>query len=543
MKKRYFYSSIVFILTAVFIACNTEQNTTLEEENYKKMFAEVNRLEQNHQIDSAFIKVTNYINNTSLPYSYRNKAKLKLAWLYQIQCDFSESEVLTVEVLDKNTDKEFEPHIHNMLGILYKEQKQYKKSLEHYKIAQDLSDTKLHKAIIQNNIGVVYLKNNNSTKSIQTLLPLLQNEALKEKPKYYAKAVDNLGYAYIDSNPKLADSLLFLGYKIRDSIQDNYSKIASTVHLSKLFASQNNYQKATAFAAEAYTIATTVKSPDDRLEALDLLIRYDDQKKWYPLFNKISDSITTVRQNNRNEFAKIKYDNSKALEQLNKQKNLKIILLIAIAILLIIGVLLVRLFQLKNKKDQLNAIYETETKIAKKVHDELANDIFQTLSFVEIKDKEATNFKDNLLDKLDKIYTKSRNISRENNVIATNENYVLEVSHLISGFNTSSVQIITKGLNDINWLKTTKEKKVAIYRVLQELLINTKKHSKASVVLVSFEKKLKTLHITFKDNGIGISDLKLKNGLANVENRIENVSGTCIFESDNGFKVQINIPF
>lgn len=543
MKKRYFYSSIVFILTAVFIACNTEQNTTLEEENYKKMFAEVNRLEQNHQIDSAFIKVTNYINNTSLPYSYRNKAKLKLAWLYQIQCDFSESEVLTVEVLDKNTDKEFEPHIHNMLGILYKEQKQYKKSLEHYKIAQDLSDTKLHKAIIQNNIGVVYLKNNNSTKSIQTLLPLLQNEALKEKPKYYAKAVDNLGYAYIDSNPKLADSLLFLGYKIRDSIQDNYSKIASTVHLSKLFASQNNYQKATAFAAEAYTIATTVKSPDDRLEALDLLIRYDDQKKWYPLFNKISDSITTVRQNNRNEFAKIKYDNSKALEQLNKQKNLKIILLIAIAILLIIGVLLVRLFRLKNKKDQLNAIYETETKIAKKVHDELANDIFQTLSFVEIKDKEATNFKDNLLDKLDKIYTKSRNISRENNVIATNENYVLEVSHLISGFNTSSVQIITKGLNDINWLKTTKEKKVAIYRVLQELLINTKKHSKASVVLVSFEKKLKTLHITFKDNGIGISDLKLKNGLANVENRIENVSGTCIFESDNGFKVQINIPF
>ena len=69
-----------------------------------------------------------------------------------------------------------------------------------------------------------------------------------------------------------------------------------------------------------------------------------------------------------------------------------------------------------------------------------------------------------------------------------------------------------------------------------------KKHSKASLVLISFETKTSIIEIIFKDNGIGIEALKMKNGLANVETRIKDISGKCTFESDNGFKVLINIP-
>ena len=85
-------------------------------------------------------------------------------------------------------------------------------------------------------------------------------------------------------------------------------------------------------------------------------------------------------------------------------------------------------------------------------------------------------------------------------------------------------------------------KKMTIYRVLQELMTNMKKHSKASIAVLSFQTINQKLTITYKDNGVGC-DLKKQNGLLNTENRIKTINGTITFESQpkNGFHVKITI--
>jgi hypothetical protein len=57
--------------------------------------------------------------------------------------------------------------------------------------------------------------------------------------------------------------------------------------------------------------ATTINSVDDRLECLELIIRNStrNEAKEYSLqYLHINDSIKKVRQQAKNQFAKIKYD-------------------------------------------------------------------------------------------------------------------------------------------------------------------------------------------------------------------------------------------
>ena len=85
-----------------------------------------------------------------------------------------------------------------------------------------------------------------------------------------------------------------------------------------------------------------------------------------------------------------------------------------------------------------------------------------------------------------------------------------------------------------------------MYRVLQELLVNMKKHSECSLAVISFKKNKNKLQIEYSDNGLGatLNKINLKNGLQNVENRIRAIKGTITFDtiSDKGFKVSLKIP-
>jgi signal transduction histidine kinase len=48
---------------------------------------------------------------------------------------------------------------------------------------------------------------------------------------------------------------------------------------------------------------------------------------------------------------------------------------------------------------------------------------------------------------------------------------------MLFGFNTNATNIIINNLDAIDWIVLTDEDKITVYRVLQELLINMKKHN------------------------------------------------------------------
>ncbi|MGL2965869.1 tetratricopeptide repeat-containing sensor histidine kinase [Flavobacterium sp. XGLA_31] len=472
----------------------------------------------------------------------------KLAEIYRINGDYLESEATATEAFnyfEACKDSVYKVYIYNCLGINFQEKEDFNNALWYYQKAFQSANTETDKLIIKNNIAVVYLEKKDYKKAAEELEPLLSNTVLRQNAVNYAKVSDNLGFAYFNLNKPEAYIYLSQSLHIRDSLKNDFESIPSFIHFSTFFRASNP-KLSLEFAKKALNAATRVNNPEDKLEALDLLIKNSDGvqlKKYYNLYFTLNDEIIKKKQNARNAFAKVKYDSKKAIEAKEKIKRLTI----TIGIISVLGTILIFVYlRFQNRRKLKRLVYDTETRIAKKIHDELANDIFQTMSYVETQDLQHPEKREILLDNLDNIYTRTRNISQQNSEISTDMAFHKSLLDLLNSFNSDKVSVIINNSQAIDWNKLKKESKIALYRVLQELMVNMKKHSQCSLVIISFTPKGRKVEVRYSDNGQGIKwQAVSKKGLQNVENRIHTIRGTVIFESEStkGFRVTITIPY
>ena len=87
---------------------------------------------------------------------------------------------------------------------------------------------------------------------------------------------------------------------------------------------------------------------------------------------------------------------------------------------------------------------------------------------------------------------------------------------------------------------------LALYRIVQELLTNAAKHSKATEVNITLANSNGSLDLTYRDNGIGIDLQTLQSsfnhmGLSGIKERVSSLEGkTCFYSSlGKGFEVSI----
>ncbi len=569
-KKLYFPNFYLFLILLFAISsCSKKQSIPKEKKinaTYQIYIDYAEKYFANSQYNSAFF----YYNKSKLTCNPSDdKAKiiyslLKMATIEQIQGDYASSETTATEVIpffDKTTDGQYKVAIYNILGNNYKNLFDYNNAIYYYNLALNLSKDELPKAILKNNIAVVYMEKLNYQLAIPILTPLLSKKEVIDNDENHARILDNLGFSYFKTgNYQKGLDYINQALKIREQIKDDFAITTSYYHLSEFYHKTNpvlSYH----YAQLSYAKATKVNNVNDRLESLELLIQNspgNQSKKFTTNYLRINDSLNQARQKAKNQFAKIKYDSTKeknenlvlkaqkaenALE-LEQHKNRNYIAYFFIFTGILFSISLYYYLKNKSKKEQQEAVYNSETRISKKLHDELANDVYQTMAFAETQDLQNPIKKETLLGNLDKIYTLTRNISRENSKIETGSKFEEELKQMISGFSNNQVQIIIKDNGDINWLKIQPETKIAIHRVIQELMVNMKKHSQCSFAVIRFESNEKSIEISYSDNGIGIKDsLILKNGLSNVENRIHTINGTITFDSETakGFKAKITI--
>jgi signal transduction histidine kinase/predicted negative regulator of RcsB-dependent stress response len=490
---------------------------------------------------------------------------IQISMIQQVNGDYYGSKETVTEALSYVKKKSiYSADIKNLLGIADKELSLYDDAIYYYKLAaREYTDPLLKQAPVQN-IAAVYIHQKKYDKAIPILDSLLQSNSLKEKVKPEDKStiLDNLGYAYFKNG--IEDKGLQLmneGLRMRIKNNDVYGSIESYLHFADYY-SKKDRKKSDENALLAYKAATRMNSVDERLEALQILITNDNTSstpKYTQKYFTLNDSIIKVRNNFKNKSAKIKYDAKKEKDEneklrlekaenqlsLQRAKYLKIVSVIVFAFLVILIFILIRYYKNKNKAIEFKTSYNTETRIAKKIHDELANDVFQVIAFAESQPLYAENTKENLLQKLDDIYSRVRGISRENNSIDTGANFTRSIKEMLSAYNTRERNIMVTNLEDINWEGIDDIKKITISRILQELMVNMKKHSKASLVVIRFESDQKSIFVNYMDNGIGCEkSMILKNGLQNMANRILAVNGTFDIETepDKGFKVKISMP-
>lgn len=471
----------------------------------------------------------------------------KLAEIYRINGDFLESEAIATEAFpffDQSDKPEYKVFIYNCLGINYQEKEDYKNAIIYYNKAFRIADSEVDRLSILNNIAVVYLESNDYVRAKSTLVPLLSNRAIVKYPLVRATVLDNLGFALFHLKSPAALGYLKEGLALREAANHGFGCIASYIHLANYYLAFDPNLAAT-YASKGYAEALKVNNPDDQLEALDLLIKTStgtNLKTYYSQYTALSTAAQKSRQSNRNEFAKIKYDSKKVLVERQRYRQLALWIPILVFIAALIVIIVVRY---RNRQKIRRTIYKTETRIAKQLHDELANDVYQAMTYAETQHLDDQEKKEVLLERLDHIYTRTRNISQQNSEIPTDATYKTALLDLLNSFSSDLVHVLVTSSDGIEWSALTKDTKIAIYRVLQELLVNMKKHSQCSLVVVSFATKGKVLEITYSDNGTGfVVDGVLKKGLQNVENRIYDLKGTVTFgsETGKGFRVTFSIP-
>src|SRR4030095_900838 len=93
----------------------------------------------------------------------------------------------------------------------------------------------------------------------------------------------------------------------------------------------------------------------------------------------------------------------------------------------------------------------------------------------------------------------------------------------------------------------SKENEVQYFRIIQEILNNTIKHSKANVVKIDIKRSVMFIVTEIEDNGIGFEvtpSSRLGFGLINIEERIRMIKGVYEFKSEHekGTKFKITIP-
>lgn len=511
---------------------------------------------ENLSSDKAYDKAYYYYNKSLAYNQEKNNYKrmiyclLKMAEIERTACDYTASENTTTKAIsyfDKETPTSYWVNAYMGLGLNYTHLNNFTEGLKIYKKALQLSDDELSSCIIQNNIAYLYSKQGKYQNAVEVLNTIENNTILKDNPLEYARVLHNKGYFLFHLKAPNALAYMEKALAIRETNKDDSQIVSSYMHLAN-YHIDNNKTTAAKWAQKAYASATKATIPDDQLEALNILFRTtansDLKNQYHNQYFKLNDSLVKARQQAKNQFAKIKYDSEKA-EIEKTEYQFKMYGFIALLILsFAIFILLHRLTIQRNKRKILETQYSTETQIAKRLHDELANDVHNTIAFVETQNLENNQNKENLLESLDTIYQRARNISNENKEINTGENFIEQLKHMINTYATDKTNIIlnSTALNDV---KLNAEVKIVVYRVLQELMVNMKKHSNCALVMISFKETSSALEITYSDNGKGTDNqLQIKNGLQNVENRIFSINGTITFdtEPEKGFKVKIKIP-
>lgn len=545
MKKTYI---LLFLILVVF-ACKKKSSTQalIKNQNFER--AESFFFKNN---DSAFY----YFNKVTT--TAQDSLQVAMAYNYMavIQSDagdyFGGQESLTLSLRflneQKQTDLACIASNYNELGLNSTYFKKYTDAINYYNLALKFCRNEAYRLRFLNNKALAYQKSGAYSNAIDIYSEVLRK--IRDK-KEYARVLSNAAKAKWLQNPNynpIED--LSKALQIRYSEKDEWGQNASYAHLADYYEKKKP-DSAFNYAQRMYLIATKLNSPDDRLEALQKLIKLSPAvatKQYFQEYQNIDDSLQTARSAAKNQFALIRYDTEKSkadnlvLQKDNDGKRYQIIILIiGILLLIIAGTLWYKKRKQRLELEAQNSIRENKLITSQKVHDVVANGLYRIMSKL---DHQETLKDDPIINEIEELYEQSRDISYEKPK-TKNLPFNEKVANLLRSFASERTKVILVGNSAPLWEKASDQAKEEIEHILQELMVNMSKHSQANDVVIRFEHADEKINIYYTDNGIGISGKsQAKNGLTNTGNRIKAINGTLTFDTnvEKGLKIKILFP-
>jgi two-component system NarL family sensor kinase len=211
------------------------------------------------------------------------------------------------------------------------------------------------------------------------------------------------------------------------------------------------------------------------------------------------------------------------------------------------------LFNEELLKTRLEIKEETLNNVSQEIHDNVGQML--TLAKVQLNliehngqgDKEKlAELKDTLSQAMIDLRNIAKNLNSEKIQVSSLSESVASQAGRISRTGIINITMSVEGTEQ----KIDEQKKLILFRIMQEGLQNIVKHSKATQVHIAFNYTGSSLDITISDNGIGFDVDKMKGksdglGLQNIISRAALIGGSVAITSaaDKGTNIQIITPY
>lgn len=477
--------------------------------------------------------------------------------------------------------------IYDNLGVIYRETKQYEKSLEYHQKALAIarkSQNTYDIANVLSNLGNAYT----SLKKYDTALTVMQQSLLIAKKENYENIVSNvtgnIGGLLIKQGRY--DSLNFYcteGLRLAKKLGDSLTIVNNIYGLALAAFFKKDFKKSEEEATSGFAMAQQRNYVEPLQLFADILSKLylvkGDFKK-YDYYNRLSTALSEKYFNEKMQrnvqTLDRKFETEKKEQQLliqqatiNKKNILNYILIGSTVALLIISLLSYRTYTQKRKlqeqkiaeleKEKVLSATQSLLKGQEKERNRLAQDLHDglggLLSGVKLQlgamkgnlilSEEMGKTFNNALYKLDESISEMRRVAHNMMPEALMK---LGLQQALQDYCDSLSESQPFALNcEFHGLEKRMEPatEIVVYRIVQELLNNTVKHSGATTILAQVIRNDNSLSITVEDNGKGfntdVATIDRGMGLKNIKSRVDYLKGQIDIKSSGGKGTSIHI--
>jgi two-component system NarL family sensor kinase len=471
----------------------------------------------------------------------------------------------------------------NNIGLLQLNMGETDKALETFKSAYTYS-TKLNKvrlgAHIANNIGLVYMRKKEYDESEKYFRDFLELSSKAGAGKEIGVAHINLGTIYFareefETGTAYYDSALYQFDRINAIMFIPRAMNAVARHL----ITGGEYNKGIEYADSSLVMSLEQELLEDYIlshrllaRAYDSLGNYKESIHFYKLVQELSDSMQQMKYDKtvadmavqydvqekendlkqeraNNELLKTGNELLKKKRKLDEIRNNSIIGAILAILVLTVTIMYIRHVRVTRRKQQeyssklLQSVENERNRIAKELHDDLGQQLSMVRSRIDIGKTFNTEEMKNIGDSLEEVVENTRKIARSlypsylrkvdlNDALKT----LLDTTEETTGL-TCSYSI------NLNGMEISDASKLHVYRIIQECISNTIKHSGATAIKLSVEHTNNMLELEYKDNGKGIQRKVDMDGMGmmSISERVRILHGEMNVNGHKGKGFQINL--
>ncbi len=454
---------------------------------------------------------------------------------------------------------------YNHLGDIYRNLYEYEKAERYHQLTESLLsefESNYRRAMLSNNLGLVYQDWEKFDKALETFENAYAYVQKIDNPKLTAKILDNKTYVTFKKDSKanvLAD--FNRAYAIRDSMHNVSGKVMSKLHLSEYYSVNNEKEKAIELAKEAGTLAKSVTNYRDYLASLKLLSELDtiNASNYLEQYINLRDSLDIEDRAIREKFTKIAYETDRYIEENKSLSSQRTILILLTVIVIFLGFLgfswksiraknrelkLQKDYQLANEEiyqliaNQKHEIDLQKSAIRQRISEELHDGVLGklygirlALDFLKIDEELAQNHKKKYLNELELVEIEIRNLSHDlKDSLKENETDFTQLLNALFENLLGHTNLLFSVRVDpvLDWSKLKDPVKVNLYRICQELLMNTIKHANASNCALTVVLEGDCVYCIYTDDGTNF-DFESKGGIGmqNIQDRCQRINGDC----------------